>query len=100
MTRLSLSAATALLMVSAASAAVLVLGTPVTGSPHGGVAGLLGADLGSQPGARSNTTVLLDVGVGMDSIEFVAADFSIQLYICSDGLLRQARPMFSTAMPL
>jgi hypothetical protein len=88
MKRLSLLAAAGLLMASAASAAVLVPGTPVTGTLDGAAAGLLGADLGYQPEAGSNTTAVLDLVDGLDSMEFIAADASLALDINSDGRLR------------
>ncbi|MFT7724712.1 MAG: PEP-CTERM sorting domain-containing protein [Roseateles sp.] len=73
-------AAAALLASAAASAAVLTPGTPVTGTLDGDPAGLLGA-----PDFAGNASTVAD---GFDSVEFIAADFSFQLDIGSDGLLR------------
>jgi hypothetical protein len=84
--RLSLLAAAGWLAASAASAAaVLVPGTPVTGTLDGAASGLLGADRGYEAVAGSNITAVLD---GFDSIEFIAADYSFALDLGSDGLLR------------
>lgn len=83
MKRLSLLVAAGLLAASAASAAVLEAGVPVTGSVDGSAAGLLGLDAGYEAVPGGNTTALTDA-----DIEFIAADFSFMLDLGSDGRLR------------
>ncbi|MFN3302528.1 MAG: PEP-CTERM sorting domain-containing protein [Roseateles sp.] len=84
MKRYSLLAAVACLATSmAASAAVLVPGTPVTGTLDGDAAALLGFDAGSQAYVAGLAAPLLD-----SDLEFVSADYSLGLDLGSDGLLR------------
>lgn len=84
MKRLSLLAAAGVLMAaSAASAAVLVPGTPVTGTLDGDAAGLLGFDEAAQAYVASLAVPLID-----SDIEFVSADYSLALDLGSDGSLR------------
>jgi hypothetical protein len=84
MKRSSLLAAVACLATSvAASAAVLVPGTPVTGTLDGDAAGLLGFDADGQAYVAGAAATVLD-----GDIEFIAADFSFMLDLGSDGLLR------------
>jgi len=84
MKRYSLLAAVACLVTSvAASAAVLVPGTPVTGTLDGDAAGLRGFDADSQQYVAGLAAPLLD-----GDFEFMSADDSLGLDLGSDGLLR------------
>ncbi len=84
MKHLSLLAAAGVLMVaSAASAAVLVPGTPVTGTLDGDAAGLLGYDASIPDYVAGLVVPLID-----SDIEFVSADYSLALDLGSDGSLR------------
>ena len=83
MKRITLLAAVGLLAASAASSAVLVPGTPVTGTLDGAAGSLLGFDAFNQAYVDSNTTALID-----SDIEFVSADYSLALDLGSDGSLR------------
>ncbi|MFG6428823.1 PEP-CTERM sorting domain-containing protein [Roseateles sp. LYH14W] len=84
MKRSSLLAAVASLAMSvAASAAVLVPGTPVTGTLDGDAAGLLGFDADAQDYVAGLAAPLLD-----GDFEFMSADYSLGLDLGSDGLLR------------
>lgn len=84
MKRLSLLAAVACMVSSAAaSAAVLVPGTPVTGLLDGDAASLLGFDAANQAYVAGLAAPLIDT-----DIEFFAADGSFALDLGSDGSLR------------
>lgn len=84
MKRYSLLAAVACLATSmAASAAVLVPGTPVTGTLDGDAAALLGFDADSQAYVAGLAAPLLD-----GDFEFMSADYGLGLDLGSDGLLR------------
>lgn len=84
MKRHSLLAALACLATSvAASAAVLVPGTPVAGTLDGDTAALLGLDPDSQAYVAGLAAPLLD-----GDVEFMSADYGLALDLGSDGLLR------------
>lgn len=83
MKRLSLLAAMGVFAASAASSAVLVPGTPVTGTLDGDAAGLLGFDAIQQAYVAGLTVPLID-----SDIEFMSADANLALDLGSDGSLR------------
>jgi len=84
MKRSSLLAVAAYLATSmAASAAVLVPGTPVTGTLDGDAAALLVFNADNQTYGPGPSASLLD-----GDFEFMAADYSLALDLGSDGLLR------------